>query len=159
MIDTSNQEHFPTFEPQGHGCSFRESTALTGVQDCIGAGPIASTARSNRCAIALVPLRVTTLLVSLNRLLGTVFRARLRIQPAVHLLRRGRRGGRALRRGGGRWRRVDVARPDGRLAGERRPPVPRDGTDQPGRARRHRGGRGVGPRRGPLAFAEKRQPV
>lgn len=33
----------------------------------MGAGPIASTARSNRCAIAFAPLRVTTLPVSLNR--------------------------------------------------------------------------------------------
>jgi hypothetical protein len=48
----------------------------------MGAGPIASTVRSNRCAIALAPLRVTTLLVSLNRVPETVFRARLRIRPA-----------------------------------------------------------------------------
>jgi hypothetical protein len=39
-------------------------------------------ATESRCAIALAPLRVTTLLVSLNLLSETVFRARLRIQPA-----------------------------------------------------------------------------
>ena len=54
----------------------------------------------------------------------------VRIQPAVHSLRGGRRGGRALRRGGRGRCRVDVAHADGRLTGQRRAPVPR-GVPQP----------------------------
>ena len=57
-------------------------------------------------------------------------RPAVRVQPAVRPLRRGRRGGRPLRRRRRRWRRVDVAHPDGRLAGQRWPPVP-GGVPQP----------------------------
>ena len=49
----------------------------------------------------------------------------VRFEPAVDALRRGRCGGRALRRRRRRWRRVDVAYADGRLAGRRRQSVSR----------------------------------
>ncbi len=45
-------------------------------------------------------------------------------ESAVGALRRGRRGRRALRRRRRRWRGVDVAHPDGLVAGQRRQPVP-----------------------------------